>query len=192
MNDQLSEQTKKLRKQYARTFHNDGLIDFFIGWSLVSAGIFLQTSLMIFSFLGWMPIMLIFPLKQFFVVPRFGYVKFSQPKSIPRPILIGAGAVIVVGSLLYAFLAEISGFTAPLAFALIGVALLGLIDQGFNRVIVYAIFVPLFFIVGLGLRILTPALVILIGAVLMLLGIYLFLSFIKKYPLDPEKEEGSS
>ncbi len=192
MNDQLSEQTKKLRKQYARTFHNDGLIDFFIGWSLVSAGIFLQTSLMIFSFLGWMPIMLIFPLKQFFVVPRFGYVKFSNPKSIPRPILIGAGAVIVVGSLLYTFLAEISGYSAPLAFALIGVALLGLIDQGLNRVIVYAIFVPLLFIVGLGLRILTPALVILIGGVLMLLGIYLFLSFIKKYPLDPEKEEGSS
>lgn len=192
MNDQLSEQTKKLKQQYARTFHNDGLIDFFIGWALVSAGIFLQTGLMIFSFLGWMPIMLIMPLKRLFVVPRFGYVKFAQPKSIPRPILIAAGVVIVAGSLLYTFLVDQSGFSAPLAFALVGVALLGIIDQGFNRVIVYAIFVPLLFIVGLGLKVLTPAIVILIGVVLMLLGIYLFLSFIRKYPVDPGEQEGSS
>ena len=188
MPDQLSEQTKKLRKQYARTFHNDGLVDFFVGWALVSAGIFLQTSITIFSFLGWMPILLIAPLKQRYVIPRFGYVKFSKPTRIPRPILIGAGAVIMVGSLLYAFMAGNSGFSAPIALAVLGLALLLTIDRGINRVAVYAVFIPLLFIVGLGLRVLTPALVILIGAILMLLGIYLFVNFIKKYPLEPGEE----
>jgi len=189
MNDKLSEQTKKLRKQYARTFHNDGLIDFFVGWALVSAGIFLETSLIIFSFLGWMPIVLILPLKQRFVIPRFGYVKFAKPTKIPRGILVGAGLLLVFGSLLLAFTSGTSGFSTPIAVVVLGVALLLSIELGFNRVTVYAIFIPLLFILGLGFDLLSPEMVILIGAVLMLLGIYLFVQFIKKYPLNSGEEK---
>ena len=188
MNDQISQETKKLRKQYARTFHNDGLIDFFVGWALVSAGIFMQTGLFIFSFLGWMPIMLILPLKQRFVVPRYGYVKFKKSALIPRPILLGAGGLLVVGSLLYAFLSGESGFSASLAVAILGLGMLFSIDRGLSRVGVYGIFIPLLFFIGLGLKILSPILVILVGIILMGLGLYLFLTFIKKYPLEPREE----
>lgn len=188
MSDPISEQTKKLRKQYTRTFHNDGLIDFFIGWAMVSAGIFLWTGLIIFSFLGWMPIVLIMPLKQRFVIPRYGYVKFSKPFKIPLGILFAAGAILVIGSLLLTFLSGESGFSIPIAVAVVGIALLLAFNLGVNRVTVYMIFVPLFFILGLGLNLLTPPIVILIGVVLMLLGIYLFLNFIKKYPTDADEE----
>jgi hypothetical protein len=188
MNDQITEQTKQLRKHYARTFHNDGLLDFFVGWALVSAGIYLLTSLIIFSFAGWMPIILIAPLKQRFVVPRIGYAKFSKPASIPRPILIGAGAVILIGSVLVTFLGSQES-RVPIIAALLGLALLFVLDRGFNRLTVYAIFIPLFFIIGLGLKVLTPAIVILVGAVLMALGIYLFVKFLQKYPPEPEDED---
>ena len=189
MNDQITEQTKQLRKQYARTFHNDGLLDFFVGWAIVSAGIYLLTSLAIFSFAGWMPILLIAPLKKRFVIPRFGYAKFSKPAAIPRPILIGAGAVILIGSLLVSVLGS-QGFRVPLIVGLLGLALLFALDKGFNRVTVYAIFIPLFFIFGFSLNILTPAIVILVGGVLMGLGIYLFVNFLQKYPLEHEEEDG--
>ena len=192
MNDQLSEQTKKLKKQFARSFQNDGLIDFFIGWALVSAGIFLQTGSMIFSFLGWMPFVLIAPLKWLFVIPRFGYVKLSKPTTIPRPILIGASIVIAVGALLFSFLSGDTGFSSPVAIALLAIGVLNSIGIGVNRVAVYMIFVPLLFIIGLGFDILSPVLVITIGGVLMLVGIYLFLSFLRKYPLDPGEKEGNS
>jgi len=188
MKDQLSEQTKELRKQYARTFHNDGLLDFFVGWAIVSAGIYILTSLTIFSFAGWMPIFLIAPLKKRFVIPRFGYAKFSKPASIPRPILIGAGAVILVGTLLITFLGNL-GSRAPIIVGLLGIALLAVLDKGFNRITVYAIFIPVFFVAGFGLNILTPGLVILTGGVLMALGIYLFVTFMQKYPLEAEKED---
>jgi len=191
MNDQITEQTKQLRKQYARTFHNDGLLDIFVGWAIVSAGIYLLTSLAIFSFAGWMPILLIAPLKKRFVIPRFGYAKFSKPASIPRPILLGAGAVILIGSLLVSVL-ESQGFRVPLIVGLLGLALLFALDKGFNRVTVYAIFIPLFFIFGFSLNILTPAIVILVGGVLMGLGIYLFAKFLQKYPLEHEEEDGLS
>ncbi len=191
MNDQITEQTKQLKKQYARTFHNDGLLDFFVGWAIVSAGIYLLTNLAIFSFAGWMPILLIAPLKQKFVIPRFGYAKFSTPAAIPRPILIGAGAVILIGSLLISVLGS-QGFRVPLIVGLLGLALLFALDKGFNRVTVYAIFIPLFFIFGFSLNILTPAIVILVGGVLMGLGIYLFVNFLQKYPLQPDDEEGLS
>jgi len=193
MNDQLKEQTKQLRKRYARTFHNDGLLDFFVGWSLVSAGIYLQTGAIFYSFAGWMPILLIAPLKQRFVIPRFGYAKFSKPVSIPRPILIGAGALIVVGVLLFTFLGENQGgFQPPIAIGVMALALIAAMGSGLNRVTVYAIFIPLFFVIGLGLKVLTPAIVILVGAVLMALGCYLFVNFLKKYPLDSGEEEGTS
>jgi hypothetical protein len=191
MNDQITKQTKQLKKQYARTFHNDGLLDFFVGWAIVSAGIYLLTSLAIFSFAGWMPILLIAPLKQRFIIPRFGYAKFSKPAAIPRPILIGAGAVILIGSLLVSVLGS-QGFRVPLIVGLLGLALLFALDKGFNRVTVYAIFIPLFFIFGFRLNILTPAIVILVGGVLMGLGIYLFVNFLNKYPLQPDDEEGLS
>lgn len=191
MNDQLSKQTTKLKKQFARSFLNDGLIDFFVGWALVAAGIFMHTGLMIFSFLGWMPFMLIAPLKMLFVIPRFGYVKFSKSNTIPRPVLIGAGAVIGIGAVLFAVLSGDTGFSSPVAIAILAIGLLMAIGVGLNRIAVYAVFIPLLFIIGLGLKILTPALVILIGSVLMLLGIYLFLSFLKKYPRVPKDEEGS-
>ncbi len=191
MNDQITEQTKQLKKQYARTFHNDGLLDFFVGWAIVSAGIYLLTNLAIFSFAGWMPILLIAPLKQKFVIPRFGYAKFSTPAAIPRPILIGAGAVILIGSLLISVLGS-QGFRVPLIVGLLGLALLFALDKGFNRVTVYAIFIPLFFIFGFSLNILTPAIVILVGGVVMGLGIYLFVNFLQKYPLQPDDEEGLS
>jgi hypothetical protein len=191
MNDQITKQTKQLKKQYARTFHNDGLLDFFVGWAIVSAGIYLLTSLAIFSFAGWMPILLIAPLKQRFIIPRFGYAKFSKPAAIPRPILFGAGAVILIGSLLVSVLGS-QGFRIPLIVGLLGLALLFAINKGFNRITVYAIFIPLFFIFGFRLNILTPAIVILVGGVLMGLGIYLFVNFLNKYPLQPDNEEGLS
>jgi fatty acid desaturase len=192
MNDLISEQTKALKKKYARSFQNDGLLDFFIGWALVSAGIFLQTGSMIFSFLSWMPILFIAPIKWLFVIPRFGYVKFSKPTTIPRPILIGAGILIAGGALFFTFFSGETGFSSPVAIALLAIGLLFSIGMGVSRVAVYMIFVPLLFIIGLGLDILPPALVIIIGSVLMLLGIYLFLRFLKKYPADPGEEKDNS
>jgi len=180
MNDKISEQTKQLRKQYARTFHNDGLLDFFVGWALISAGIYLLTSMTTFSFAGWMPIFLVAPLKKRFVIPRFGYAKFKEAAAIPRPVLIGAGAVIVVGSLIFTFLGS-QETRVPIIVALLGLSLLVALGRGFNRVTVYAIFIPLFFIIGFGLNVLTPTMIILMGGVLMALGIYLFVTFLKKY-----------
>ena len=191
MNNKMTEKTKHLKRQFARSFHNDGLLDFFVGWSLVSAGIFLLTGAAIWSFAGWMPILLIAPIKNRLIIPRFGYAKFSKPTSIPRPILIGAGTLIVMGTLLFTFLGENQGgFLSPIAIGVMALALIAFLGTGLNRITVYAIFIPLFFIIGLGLNVLTPTIVILVGAVLMILGCYLFVSFLKKYPQDSGEEQG--
>jgi hypothetical protein len=193
MNNDIKNDTNQLRRRYVRTFHNDGLLDFFVGWSLVSAGIFLLTNVAIWSFAGWMPILLIAPIKNRLIIPRFGYAKFTKPASIPRPILISAGVLIVVGALLLTFLSESQGgFQGSIAIAVMALALITALNTGLNRITIYAIFIPLFFIIGLGFKLLTPTIVILVGAVLMVLGCYLFVSFLKKYPQDSGEEEGTS
>ena len=137
MNNEMTEKTKHLKKQFARSFHNDGLLDFFVGWSLVSAGIFLLTSATIWSFAGWMPILLIAPIKNRLIIPRFGYAKFSKPTSIPRPILIGAGTLIVMGVLLFTFLGENQGgFQSPIAIGVMALALIAVLGTGLNRITV--------------------------------------------------------
>ena len=75
-----------------------------------------------------------------------------------------------------------------MAVAVLGLGLLFSIERGFSRVGVYGIFIPLLFIIGLGLNFLSPILVIMVGIILMGLGLYLFLTFIKKYPLESGEE----
>jgi len=190
MTNDITKETNQLKRQFSRSFHNDGLLDFFVGWGLVSAGIFLLTSATIWSFAGWMPILLIAPIKNRLIIPRFGYAKFSKPTSIPRPILIGAGALIVVGTLLFTFLGEDQGgIQGSIAIGVMALALISVLGTGLNRITVYAIFIPLFFIIGLGLKVLTPTIVILVGAVLMALGCYLFVSFLRKYSGEVQGEQ---
>jgi hypothetical protein len=187
MNNNLEKETNLLKSKFARTYHNDGLLDFFVGWGLISTGLFLLTSSTFFSFAGWMPILLVAPLKTRIVIPRWGYARFSEPTSIPKPILIGAGAFIVFGVLLIYFLFDdLRGIISPIAMAVIGLSFVVVLATGLNRVAFYAVGIPLFFIVGLGLKVLTPTFIILVGAVLMIIGLSLFVIFLKKYPLIKE------
>ena len=95
--------------------------------------------------------------------------------------------LILIGSILISLLGNL-GSRVPIAVGLLGLALIYALHKGVNRVTVYAIFIPIFFIAGFGLDLLTPALIILTGSVLMALGIYLFVSFLQKYP-PPGSEE---
>jgi len=184
MSENVTEKTEALKRKFALSYHNDGLLDIFVGWAIVSIGLFLETSATIFSFLGWMPILLVAPLKNRIVIPRFGYAKFKKPNSIPMPVLVGAGIVLVIGAFLFTFVrGDFKGFGSPITVAVLGLSLIALLATGLNRITIYAIFIPLFFIVGLGLKFLTPTLVILVGGVLMLIGIRLFVTFLRKYPL---------
>jgi hypothetical protein len=50
------------------------------------------------------------------------------------------------------------------------------------------IFVPLFFIVGFGLRILSPELVIVTGGIIMVMGIWMLVRFLRTHPVQVEEE----
>ena len=98
---------------------------------------------------------------------------------------------IIAGALLITFLGENPGNRSPIIIGLLGLALIVALDKGWNRTTLYAIFIPVFFIVGFGLNVLTPTIIILVGGVLMVLGAYLFARFLKKYPENPGEESGN-
>jgi len=192
MTDNVTVKTKALKKKFSLSFQNDGILDIFVGWAIVTIGLFWETRATMFAFLGWMPLLLVDSLKNRIVIPRLGYAKFKKPKSLPLPVLIGTGIVLMTGLFFLAFSSRTRGFlgpVSPITVAVIGLNLMILLATGLNRNTFYASFIPLFFVVGIGLKFLTSTSMILIGGVLMLFGISLFVTFLRKYPLVTDGEK---
>jgi protein-S-isoprenylcysteine O-methyltransferase Ste14 len=60
---------------------------------------------------------------------------------------------------------------------------------GFNRILAYAILIPLFFIVGFGLRFLSPEMIMAAGVILMVVGTWMLAKFLRTHPIQVEEED---
>jgi len=189
----LKELELKLKKKAYLSYHNDGLLDILMGWNLIGIGLFLYTHLMIFSFLGLMPLIFFSPLKTRITLPRLGHATFRTRRT-PSMWLIGViGGILILAAVIIAFFDNRSlGIVGPIALALFGIAFVMVLITGFNRILAYALLIPLFFVVGLGLRILSPTMTIIVGAAVMLGGIWMLVNFIRTHPiLDTEEQYAS-
>jgi hypothetical protein len=189
LDDDIKVLETKLKQKMYMSYHRDGLIDILIGWDLICIGLFLHFHSIVFSFLGWMPLLLFMPLKNYITIPRMGLVKFRTRRTPPMWILAGIGGIMLLASVVIGiFMKDTLGMVGPIALAIFGIAFMMVLVSGFNRIAGYAILVPLFFVVGLGLRFLTPAMVIVVGAGVMLMGIWMLVSFLRRYPVVDVEE----
>ena len=60
--------------------------------------------------------------------------------------------------------------------------------SGFNRILAYIIIIPLFFIVGFGLKFLSPEMIMVTGGILMVVGIWMLAKFLRTHPIQVEEE----
>jgi hypothetical protein len=185
----LKEIELKLKKKAFLSFHKDGIIDILIGWNLISIGLFLHTHSILFSFIGLIPLVFYTVLKIRITLPRLGHAQFRTKRTPSMWVIGGIGGILILVAVIYGFFLKGSlGGIGPIALILFGAAFVMVLTSGFNRIFAYALFVPLFFVVGLGLRFLSPFLTIAVGTVVMLSGIWMLVTFIQKNPiLDTEE-----
>ena len=186
-NHNLQEIEMKLKNKAYLTFHGDGILDLLMGWNLIGVGLFLYTHSIIFSYIGLLPLFFLKGLKTRITLPRLGHAQFRTRRTPSMWIIGRIGGVLLLVAIASGFILKDSlGFVVPIALAIFGIAFLMVLNSGFNRVLAYAILIPLLFVVGLRLRFLSPPMIITVGASLILYGIWILVKFIQDNPILDE------
>jgi len=187
---------KEIERKAYTSYHQDGLIDVFAGFIILSFGPWLMTDM------AWMPaVMWIVGVsaytaaKRAFTIPRIGFVKLAQHRAkalyyiavmgFSLSALLGAVVFMEVegGSLpLWLLLASeyhmpIIGLSLAASFCAVGYAL------RIRRMYAYALLATIMFAVGYFLYYPLQYYVILLGTLILLSGLALLVHFIRDYPL---------
>ena len=180
------------RKTY-QAYQQDGLIDIIIGWMVIGFGLNMIFDNAAFLFMGWFPILFYVPLKNRITVPRTGYVKFHASNKIVFGLVIAALLVLVLGMFIFfisgpdilsasmqAWLKQyymlLLGVIAALCF--LGAAAL----TGISRLYAYALLFLVMFSLGTWLNIPAAIYVIITGAIIEAVGIWMMVRFLRRYP----------
>lgn len=179
-----------LKKKAFLSFHNDGIIDILMGWDLAVIGVSLYLHKMspLSAFIALVPLFLYTPLKYKITLPRLGHAQFRTRRTFSIWLVGAVGIVFLLAAVFIGFLTESpSGFVGPIALALLGIAFSMALISGFNRILAYMILFPLYFIVGFGLSILSPLMIIATGVIVIILGIWMLVKFLGTYPIQAEE-----
>ncbi len=206
---------KSLEKKAYRSVFNDGLWDLFIGLLILNFGIgplfnllfdlpeffFIIISSILWNFMA----LLIFILgKKYITTPRVGYVKFGpERKSKQLKLKIFLMIVFIVNVILLIFplsgIINYSQITPFLITLLLGIGIFAFPFSviayflDYTRLYYYAFSIAIgFFLINLITPIVGNPLGIIIifgviGVIIVIIGLYYFILFLKKYPLSREE-----
>ena len=188
INNDIKNVESRLKQKMYLSFHRDGLIDILMGWNLFAIGLFLQTHSVLFSYIGLLPLLLFKPLKDKITYPRLGYAKFRTKRTLSMRTVGGLGGLLVAGVIVTGFILKTTEGT--IAIVIFGIAFMMFFVSGFNRIFGYALFIPLFIAGGLGLGFLSPGVLMAVGVTVLLMGVWMLVSFLRNYPIaDVEKPD---
>jgi hypothetical protein len=182
----------ELKKKAYLTFHNDGILDILMGWNLLVIGVSLyKHDFSLFTTInGLAPLLFYSLIKSKITLPRLGHAQFHTRRTFSIWLVGAVGGIFILAALIYGFFfKDTSGFVGPIALALLGIALTMVLVSGLNRILAYAILIPLFFIIGFGLRVLSPTIIIAAGGILILAGIWMLVKFLSTYPIQSGEED---
>lgn len=191
----------KFEQKTYLSYHQDGLLDLIIGAIILGMGLKEIIDSSIWNFAAILLIILYIPLKRSITFPRLGYAKFKIQRGgvnvlVAGGMVLGFLLLMTVGMLI--LLRTDGSMSSPLILwirenplilygllGFMGFGLAGLV-VGLKRLFVYALLSILFMIGGhfLGLPNSVPFL--LLGGAILIMGAFLLISFLRKYPVFKE------
>jgi hypothetical protein len=197
MNEKIN--LKELERRAYLSYHQDGVLDIFIGFSILLFGIWILADM---AYLAGAFIAIFTPIyaqvKKQITVPRMGYVKFGSSRTAKGKktvlLLVIAGVLAFIPGV-FLFITTEGGILAPIQFLIdygiivIGVAgmvLLAIVAQlsEISRLYAYSVLFFAIFIGGYFLSFPFFYYLITLGTIILLSGMYLLISFLHKYPLS--------
>jgi hypothetical protein len=191
-----------LKHKIYLAYHQDGILDLAAAAVLLGFGTFMATNSVVFLILGGIFASQYVLMKQRITIPRFGYVRFEpQEKTISKLwFLMGFGVlVLLVFIALSIFINNRPGspemqswmqryHMIPYSAMLFGLpALAAAVFLGLKRFYLYALLAVVLPALGAWLNIETFIPILATGLVLLIFGIALLSSFLKKYSIDDSK-----
>jgi len=188
---------KRIERKAYTSYHQDGLIDVFAGFFIISFGVWLILDM---AWMGWIlwfvAVSAYAAAKRVFTIPRIGFVKFPQQrvKALVAIALIGFSLFALLG--VVAFI-QVEGGGTPiwLLFAIenhmlvIGVSVAAsfcVVGYTFRirRMYAYALLTLIMFVTGHFLYFPLHYYVILLGTLILLFGLVMLIRFVRRYPLS--------
>ena len=196
---------KKIERKAYTSYHQDGLIDIFAAFFILSFGLLIVLDMV---WMGWIFFVvgtsIYAAAKRVFTIPRIGFVKFRQQRTqLAVGILVGLGLLSSVLGLV-TFM-QVEGGSTPLwlllaieyympFIGLLVAAAFSLVGYTFRtkRMYAYALLALGLFIPGHFLSYPLHYYVILLGALILLFGSAMLLRFIRRYPASAGDATGGS
>jgi hypothetical protein len=186
---------KQLEKKVYTSYHQDGLIEIFIGLVFLLYGIMMVTENTPFIALSWMPALLILPAKKMITIPRIGIVRFKSTRKIKITkaaiVLLITGTFTLIIVLFFITNSTIKAFSENFLVFIIGAvvsvpSLVGAILLNIKRYFIYAFLS--FWMFGLEgfFQGSAPYNFLSFGIILLVVGTFVLFTFINKHP-KPEK-----
>jgi hypothetical protein len=191
-----------LKHKIYLAYHQDGILDLAAAAVLLGFGTFMATNSVVFLILGGIFASQYVLMKQRITIPRFGYVRFEpQEKTISKLwLLMGFGVLVLLAFIaLSIFINNRPGspemqswmqryHMIPYSAMLFGLpALAAAVFLGLKRFYLYALLAVVLPALGAWLNVETFIPILATGLVLLIFGIALLSSFLKKYSIDDSK-----
>jgi len=196
---------KRIERKAYTSYHQDGLIDVFAGFLILSFGLWLILDM---AWMGWIlwfvAVSAYAAAKRVFTIPRIGFVKFApqRVKSLQTIAVIGFSLSALLG--VVAFM-QVEGGSTPLwllfaieyymlVIGLLGAASFCVVGYTFRirRMYAYALLTLIMFAAGHFLYYPLHYYVILLGTLILLFGLALLIRFIRRYPPSTIESLGDS
>lgn len=203
MNPDMSK--NPLRRKAYLAYHQDGIIDILIGATMIGFALWILLGYVLFTFISWLSFGFYVQLKNTITVPRFGYVRFQQAN---RHTYLAVGLAIglvllflVIGILLILGPDRIQ--LEPITFLRkfhvqvmsgVGAAVMAIFGlwSGIGRLTVYAVVLITSMVVSVSSGISGGMVLLVTGGMILLIGLYLLLRFIRQYPAHPTEANSAS
>jgi len=196
---------KEIERKAYTSYHQDGLIDVFAGFLILSFGLWLILDMAWMSWILWFVAVSAYAAaKRVFTIPRIGFVKFAphRAKALLTIALMGFSLSALLGAV--AFM-QVAGGSRPLwlVFAaenhmlVIGVSVAAsfcVVGYTFRirRMYAYALLTLVMFVIGQFLYYPLHYYLILVGSLILLTGLTLLIRFVRRYPPSATGSMGDS